>query len=166
MGDAITLFLGGVLGFLASLLANVVTGPVLSLASRYRLVLALSRIPLTSDKRLRGNWRIAWSVRSRGYPPVNEGVTKISSFLGAIGFSATSSGYGTQRVYLYVGYATGSIISGRWYDPDGTEAYHGLFQIRLNGALQSAHGKWIGWAADGTVKAGNLTLERQPCLHG
>ena len=160
MSDAVTLVIGAVLGFTASLLANAVTGPIVSLASRYRLVQLLARIPFMSDRRLAGKWRICWQVNSPGYPERNEGMTEISSFLGAVAFSAASEGYGAKRTYLYVGHAKAGIISGRWYDPDGSEAYYGLFQIRWNGTLQAAAGKWIGWAADGTVKEGDLNLSR------
>ena len=160
MNDTVTLLLGGVLGFVASLLANAVTGPVLSLASRHWIIRSLSSIPFASDKRLSGRWKVSWCVRSGGYPPLNQGETIVSTFLGAITFSAVSDGYGAKRVYLYVGHARGNVISGRWYDPDGSEGYHGMFQIRLHGTFQFASGKWIGWAADGTVKEGDLRLER------
>jgi len=155
----ISLIVGGFLGFIASVFANAVTGPLLSLASRHRIVAALSKLPFVSNSSLAGEWNVSWSVTSPGYPQLNVGTTKINSCLRMLAFSTTSTGYGAHRRYHYVGQSKGGIVSGRWYDP-GPDAYHGLFQIRWNGACTAATGKWIGWASDGTVKEGSLILSR------
>lgn len=155
----VILIAGALLGFLFSILANAVTGPILSLASRRAVVAALSKLPLVSDRQLAGQWKVIWTVSSSGYPASNVGITAIDSCLSMVAFSTSSSGYGTTREYQYVGHSKGGIVSGRWYDP-GPDAYHGMFQIRWNGTRTGADGKWIGWANDGTVKSGDLALSR------
>ncbi len=156
----LNLIAGAVLGFLFSLLANAITGPLLSLASRRRIVTLLTRLPFVRDRRFGGDWDVTWTVSSPGYPETNIGTTEIDSCLGLLAFSTTSKGYGSAREYHYVGYFKGGVVSGRWYDP-GPEAYHGMFQIRWNGTCTAAQGKWIGWASDGSVKAGDLRLSRR-----
>lgn len=157
--EMLILIAGAVLGLIASILANVLTGPILSLASRHRIVAALARLPFVSDRRLKGEWRVCWTVTSLGYQPENEGSTRIASAFSMLAFSTTATGYDVSREYLYVGHSKGGIVSGRWYDP-GPDAYHGMFQIRWNGTCTAASGKWIGWASDGTIKVGNLELSR------
>lgn len=153
------LFLGVALGIIPSIVANIVTGPILSLASRHRLVEILSKIPFSSNKNLQGNWKVTWTVDSPGYPNENTGITQIDSFMRMLSFSTVSAGYGAANRYLYVGESKGGIVSGRWYDP-GPDSYHGMFQIRWNGTRTTATGKWIGWASDGNVKVGDLELKR------
>jgi hypothetical protein len=153
------LLLGVALGIIPSILANIFTGPILSLASRHRLVARLAKLRFASSRELQGDWKITWTVDSLGYPTVNNGTTRIDTFMRMQAFSTVSTGYGAANRYFYVGEAKGGIVSGRWYDP-GPDSYHGMFQIRWNGARTAATGKWIGWAADGTVKAGDLVLKR------
>jgi hypothetical protein len=159
MPAMLLLFLGVALGIIPSIMANVVTGPILSLASRHKIVVALSRIPFASNKELQGDWLVTWTVDSPGYPSVNTGATRIESFMRMLTFSTVSAGYDAANRYLYVGETKGGIVSGRWYDP-GPDSYHGMFQMRWNGTRTIAIGKWIGWAANGTVKVGDLELKR------
>jgi len=156
----LTLIIGTLLGFVCSLLANVVTGPLLSLASRHRIVTLLAKLPFVADRRLSGEWEVTWTVSSPGYPTTNTGTTRIQNCLGLIAFSTTSEGYGSAREYHYVGRSKGGIVSGRWYDP-GPDAYYGVFQTRWNGICTGAEGKWVGWASNGSVKAGDLELSRR-----
>lgn len=156
----LSILAGALLGFLFSIIANAVTGPLLSLTSRHRIVALLAKVPLLNDRRLRGEWRVAWTVDSPGYPSENDGLTHVDSCLGMIAFSTSSRGYGAVREYLYVGKSKGGVVSGRWYDP-GPDSYHGMFQMRWNGTCTGAEGKWIGWAKDGSIKVGELRLLRQ-----
>jgi hypothetical protein len=69
--------------------------------------------------------------------------------------STTTSG--SKIKYGFVGELDGRVITGRWYDTrNAGGSYHGSFQVVAEPTMDSASGKWLGFATDGSVKADKL----------
>lgn len=131
--------------------------PARALMNRYKIVTILSGLRIKT-KVLTGEWDIEWTVDSQTFPHRNRHraiVYRFSRYVAAEIESFTRDGVAIK--YGFVGQLRGSILSGGWFDSqEGKAGYYGSFQIVLAPTMREARGKWLGFARDQSVKAGDL----------
>lgn len=131
--------------------------PAEVLLTRYRIVKLLSRLS-PRHPAFDASWHIEWSVKSKNFPSSNRDRVKVFKFLNYVGAELESETLDGKAIrYGFVGKLHGSILTGSWVDSRGSDfGYYGPFQIVMAATMHSAEGKWIGFAQDRTVKAGDL----------
>ena len=111
---------------------------------------------------LSGSWEFEWEVTSKNFPKSNKvrvTLYKVLHYIAAEGESRTNSG--DKIKYGFVGQIDGLTVTGRWYDArDPGRGYYGTFQVVMGGTMHQAIGKWIGFANDQRVKAGDFNWQK------
>ncbi|WP_457813501.1 hypothetical protein [Sinorhizobium meliloti] len=117
----------------------------------------LSRLPVPNT--WRGEWEITWHVRSGTFDKQN----KLSTWVYRSFDRVTTRTLGTSSgeplaQYVFIGEIDGANhLTGIWFDSaDRKSGYHGVFQIKLDRALRTATGTWVGFASSGRIKSGKL----------
>lgn len=145
--DLVLIAIGLVTGVAASLVANILSGPLLSAMTSYGAVRTFAKLRCARDRGFEGAWEIHWSAESHRSPKSNASSTRVASFLKFVAFEGTFESSTGPATYRFVGRNRGRVISGRWFDPR-SEGYHGHFQMLRAGTLSAAEGSWIGFSSD------------------
>jgi hypothetical protein len=148
----ISIIVGAVLGFIGSIASNIITGQLLSTVSWFKCAKFLSKCQWRQDPIFDDDWGVSWDVTRNGtIEHFSDQNVRLYNFLTLLAFQATFKMNSGDEKYYFVGFCKNNIISGRWYDPRSDKAYHGQFQVWINGVLDEMNGKWIGWSVSGAV---------------
>lgn len=134
---------------------------MLAIAWNYRLARILcpwlrwTAPKLWKDK----TWQVEWSVESDQFPPQVRSEFIVYPFLNLLAADWTwTSVEGHKLTYHLVGAVAGTNkLTARWFDPE-SEGYFGALQVVVSPLRNEARGIWIGFSANGSVKAGDVRL--------
>lgn len=149
--DILGLLLGGLIGFVMSLVALVLGPTVEDRAQGYIVNIFGSTTPRRKLS-LAGEWISRLHVHSNSYPPIVEDKT------------ATIRQFGTRIIakmrahnfecYLIGKVEQGRTITGTWFDENGA-GYYGAFQFLIDPSTGNFSGRWVGFSKEGIVKSGD-----------
>lgn len=158
----ITFVLGATVALLKSLLTALVSEPAKILMTKHRVIRICSATWPFKSPIYSGHWTFEWLVESATFPKSNTDKVIMHKFLKYVAAELRSTTTSGSKInYGFVGELDGAIITGRWYDTRNTSgSYYGSFQVITAPTMDSASGKWVGFAKDGSVKADALSWKK------
>jgi hypothetical protein len=153
---------GAATALVRTLFIALVQEPARALMNRHQVIRFLSSLWPLKHEAFSGNWEFEWKVDSKNFHRSNKDRVQFCKFLHFVAAELeTRTRSGTRIKYGFVGQMYGSIVTGKWYDiRDPDRGYYGTFQVVMAGTMQSAEGKWLGFAKDASVKTGDLLWKR------
>ena len=155
-----SIVIGAIIGFIFSILANLITGPIIAWLTDFRVLKFFAILKFLRNRDYDGDWNVTWEDNSKDPSQSFSNRVRIYSFLNAVGFEANFQIDHVTVKYNFIGFQNNNAYSGRWYDPRSAGGYHGQFQVVWNGILTMLAGKWLGWSTHDGVKAGTITISR------
>jgi hypothetical protein len=145
------------------LIASLFVGRFLEFPWSYGFIVRASKCaPWTAPKFLqRSQWEITWEVDSSSFPSRNASVMQHHVFLNLVAGEWNSQPLnGQMKTYRLVGRRSATNkLTGLWYDKNLPDlGYAGALQMVYSPLGSSASGKWIGFSADHSVKAGGISI--------
>lgn len=155
--DLVLLVFGFGFGIIASVLANILSGPIFQILIGYN---AISILSLLAPERFKneifsGDWEQKWHVKSKNFPPVN--LTKIEfrrfqNHLATFHVSKSFTGM-PIKYFAHASIVDNRYVIGRWYDKV-SGGYYGTFFLFISPTREKATGVWAGVSSEKGVKSG------------
>ncbi len=154
--DILILLLGFGLGLIASIFANLVTGPILQTLIGYNAISILDRLTprWMKNEIFTGSWQQNWHVKSTKFKPQNKNTIEFRRFLNQVATYHISKTLSGARIKYH---SHGSVIDnryvmGKWYDKV-TGGYYGNFLLYIDPTRDKATGIWTGISSEKKVKS-------------
>jgi hypothetical protein len=160
-------FLAIISYLVAAIIGVIVTlifSPFFESIATYIAAKTFLRFIFRRKKGIGGIWNHDWFVDSARFDSVNKSQNVKLKKIGNKVFAKYRVTAKDKKVYTYImnGVIDGdNYITGKWYDLNAGNTYHGAFQLHINVNMDSMSGYWIGKSQDQKVKSGRWEWYRQ-----